>query len=184
MANLAEILAKEQNRTDTAVCYVAYLYREGSFMRAYEWSAWLYVKIYSEMKVTTWQVKSLGKVMAFVGFPHTSMEKYTPKGAQVVPEADGSVKVILPAEEVPTDLQGMKGEFETWKGSLPVEDAQLKVRERREVPFDVPQSATASRPDGVFSILQRIMSYPLENATPAENIQFISKLKHSVSSLL
>ena len=41
MAQLTEILTREKQRTTEESLRVIYLYQEGSFLRAYEWSAWL-----------------------------------------------------------------------------------------------------------------------------------------------
>lgn len=191
MAQLSEILAKEQNRMDATARSVVHLYREGSFLRAYEWSAWLYIKYYNELKVNARHVKSLGATMAFVGFPQTSIDKFTPQGAKVVPEADGSVSVVLPFDIAPDKVQDMVTEFDAWKATIPVEVPQPKADnrpqrpdERRNVPYDIPQHASQRPHAGVFSILQTIMSYPVENSTPSDNLQFITSLKHQVAGLL
>lgn len=44
MAKLGDILEKEKNRSETGMLRTIYLYQEGTFYRAYEWSAWLCVQ--------------------------------------------------------------------------------------------------------------------------------------------
>ena len=44
MAQLKDIVEIEKLRDDISKCRSAYLYRDGTFLRAYEWSAWLFVK--------------------------------------------------------------------------------------------------------------------------------------------
>lgn len=41
MAKLSDILGAEQQRSGTEFKRVIHLYQEGTFLRAYEWSAWL-----------------------------------------------------------------------------------------------------------------------------------------------
>jgi len=42
MSQLKEILQKEKERDSVEQCMVIHLFREGTFYRAYEWSAWLF----------------------------------------------------------------------------------------------------------------------------------------------
>ena len=42
MSQLKEILEKERERSTMEQCSVIHLFREGTFYRAYEWSAWLF----------------------------------------------------------------------------------------------------------------------------------------------
>lgn len=46
---------------------MAYIYREGSFYRAYEWSAWLFVRHVSNFKVTCRMFKNVEQAVAFIG---------------------------------------------------------------------------------------------------------------------
>lgn len=41
MAQIMDVLAVEKQRTNANECLVIHLYQEGTFLRAYEWSAWL-----------------------------------------------------------------------------------------------------------------------------------------------
>ncbi len=43
MSQLKEILEKEKERGTLEQCTQVHLFREGTFYRAYEWSAWLCV---------------------------------------------------------------------------------------------------------------------------------------------
>ena len=45
MSQLKEILATERERNSLEQCAVIHLFREGTFYRAYEWSAWLCVTV-------------------------------------------------------------------------------------------------------------------------------------------
>ncbi|MCQ2375386.1 MAG: hypothetical protein MJ069_05770 [Salinivirgaceae bacterium] len=74
MASLKEIVEKEQQRTELEQMRMAYVYREGGFYRAYEWSAWLFVRHVSDFKVTCRMIKLLDQPVSFIGFPLTFVE--------------------------------------------------------------------------------------------------------------
>jgi len=65
MSQLKEILEKEKDRSSLEQCAAINLFREGTFYRAYEWSAWLCLRYFTELKVTHRILKggegSLGK---------------------------------------------------------------------------------------------------------------------------
>ncbi len=50
MAQLKDILDTERLRADMAQCLRINLFKEGTFYRAYEWSAWLCVRCVQEFK--------------------------------------------------------------------------------------------------------------------------------------
>lgn len=51
MAKLGDILEKEKNRSETGMLRTIYLYQEGTFYRAYEWSAWLCVRYINQFTI-------------------------------------------------------------------------------------------------------------------------------------
>ena len=58
MPQLKEILETERNRPTLEQCSVVHLFREGTFYRAYEWSAWLFrgrVGYTPEKKTSVWR---------------------------------------------------------------------------------------------------------------------------------
>lgn len=77
MAQISEILTLEKDRTDSSI----HLFQEGSFFRAYEWSAWLCCWFISQFKVTHRKLKNIESSVVFVGFPVASLEKFTPAAA-------------------------------------------------------------------------------------------------------
>ena len=46
MSQLKEILSIEQERSSLEQCAVIHLFREGTFYRTYEWSAWLCLRYF------------------------------------------------------------------------------------------------------------------------------------------
>ena len=71
MSNLQEILALEQENQSSI-----YFYREGVFYKAYEQSAYLFVKYVRPFQVKKRHVKSVKQDVVFVGFPTNSLPNY------------------------------------------------------------------------------------------------------------
>lgn len=75
MAQLKEIIEIDRQRDLSADSNVIHLFQEGSFYRAYEWSAWLCVTyVNSLMKVTHKPIKNSNETFCFVGFPVSSLD--------------------------------------------------------------------------------------------------------------
>jgi hypothetical protein len=197
MAQLKDIVEIEKQRDDLAKCRTAWLYRDGSFLRAYEWSAWLFVKYINDFKVSNRQVKSLGQVLAMIGFPPASMEKFTPEGAHVSPQQDGSVMIELPSSLIPddVDIHILAAEYDEWKNSLPIVESKIAKKERDAPSGDdstvgtwraasLHQCQSQSRPATLTGIMQQILAYPLEQKSPVDNIVFLSDIKRQLSSLI
>ena len=76
MAQLKDILEIERKRMDDGPYSTIYLFPEGTFYRAYEWSAWLCCRYINQFKPTKREMKDvLGETIVFIGFPVTSLGK-------------------------------------------------------------------------------------------------------------
>ena len=58
MAKLADILETEQKRADATQLRIVHLFADGTFYRAYEWSAWLCCRYINSFKATKRNNKS------------------------------------------------------------------------------------------------------------------------------
>ena len=178
MSQLKEIIEKEQVRNTSAECYTIHLFREGTFYRAYEWSAWLSVRYYTDLKVTHRFVKS-GEDIVFIGFPLTSLERYTPQGAAVMPVDDKLIDITLSASDIPTNvsLASMHSDFANWKQSQPLTEASKKAKEEVE-------RQERNAPPRLTNIMLSILAYPVERHTPMECMSFLSDIKRQISEIL
>ena len=133
MSQLKEILEKEKERNTLEQCAVIDLFREGTFYRAYEWSAWLCVHYFTELKVTHRLLKS-GEDIIFVGFPLTSIDRYTPEGSTILPSGDKSIEMTLPTEAFApeVDMESLRKDFENWKQCQPLTEASKKKVEEEK----------------------------------------------------
>ena len=72
---LKEILSIEENRTEDSRG-VIHLFQEGTFYRAYEWSAWLCHRYVHQFKVTHKLFRNIESSVLFVGFPVTLVHSF------------------------------------------------------------------------------------------------------------
>lgn len=80
MSSIKEIVEQESRQTAASRSEL-HLYREGTFLRAYEWSAFLACRYLHDFKVNKRQFKDIGQPVAYIGFPDTSLMKWIPEGA-------------------------------------------------------------------------------------------------------
>ena len=76
MATIKEILEFEVTREGDDMHRSIHLFQEGSFYRAYEWSAWLVCRYIHEFKVTHRRLKGIEQSVILIGFPLTSLSKW------------------------------------------------------------------------------------------------------------
>lgn len=179
MSQLKEILAIEQERSNLEQCAEVHLFREGTFYRAYEWSAWLCVRYFTELKVTHRLLKG-GEDIVFVGFPLTSLDRYTPQGAVVSPSDDKSIEMTLPADVFApdTDSDSLQKSFEDWKQCQPLMDASKKKVEEEKV------RAERNAHPRLTDVMLRILAYPIEQHSPMECMVFLSDIKQQISEII
>ena len=179
MSQLKEILEKEKDRGSLEQCAVIHLFREGTFYRAYEWSAWLCVHYFTELKVTHRLLKS-GEDIIFVGFPLTSIDRYTPEGSAVLPSGDKSIEMALPTEAFApeVDMESLRKDFGNWKQCQPMTEASKKKMEEGRV------EAQRNAHPRLTDIMLRILAYPIEQHSPMECMTFLADIKQQISEII
>ena len=181
MAQIQDILAREQERDDGESRTTIHLFQEGTFYRAYEWSAWLCHKYISQFKVTKRKLKNIEQPVLFVGFPITSLQKYMPEGVDVAATSEKSIDLILPEEMVPDDVTAdmMQVDFEQWKESIPL--AEPMKRKESGVVADGDSPFTRS---SITGIMHRVLAFPIENKTPMQCMAFLAEVKQQLAELI
>ena len=183
MAKLKEILDAESQRGTLEQCRLIRLYPEGTFLRAYEWSAWLCFRYVQEFKATKRRFKSEDVAVVFIGFPVTSLERYTPEGAEVTTAGDKSVEMLLPERVLQdvTDVSRLGADFENWKDSVPLTESS-----KRDARADAagPAGTCTWRPGRLTDIMHRILAYPVEQKSPLESMQFLADVKRSIAEII
>ena len=179
MPQLKEIFEKESQRGTLEQCAVVNLFKEGTFYRAYEWSAWLMVHYFTDMKVTHRLLKS-GEDVVFVGFPLTSLERYVPLGADVRAEDGAGVEVLLSGTAFPpeADAASLQKGYADWKRSQPMTEASKKRMEEEK------RATERNAHPRLTDIMLRILAYPVEQHSPMECMAFLSETKQHISEIL
>ena len=171
---LKEVFAKEQSRKEKVDYRTIYLIPEGTFYRAYEWSAWLCHRYVSQFKPTHRLLKNTEDSVVFVGFPMTSLERHTPEGATVAEQEDKTIALIL-AENVfgETTTEQLQTDFANWKKSIPLVKSKEQGTKNQDKNVQVDVS--------VEGIMKRILAYPIEQHSPMEAMAFLSEIKQQLS---
>ena len=179
MSQLKEILQKEKERDSVEQCTLIHLFREGTFYRAYEWSAWLCLHYFTELKVTHRLLKG-GEDIIFVGFPLTSLQRYTPEGASVVPLDDRGIEMTLPADVFSpvAECETLQANFADWKQCQPLTEASKKKVDEEKA--RVERNAHPRLTD----VMLRILAYPIEQHSPMECMTFLGEIKQQISEII
>lgn len=177
MAQLKEILELERQRAGIEQCAAIHLFQEGTFYRAYEWSAWLCVRYVQEFKVTHRLLKNSDESMVFIGFPVSSLQKFFGDGLQV--NDDKSVTATLDigifGEDV--SVETLNRDYGNWKKSVPLtENSKKRLEEERN-----PETA---KPQRMTDIFHEILAYPIESKSPMESMVFLAELKSKLSKII
>ena len=181
---LKEILSIEENRTEDSRG-VIHLFQEGTFYRAYEWSAWLCHRYVHQFKVTHKLFRNIESSVLFVGFPVTSLPKYVQEGTSVF-DVDEKCKDLELADDVIPEgmtVDVMKTDYEAWKASVPVTESVAKNKEY------IASTTTDGAEKPIVTatkagIMQQILAFPLESKTPIQCMCFIAELKQQVVSIM
>lgn len=185
-------LAYEKLRQDAESQNKIILHKDGKFYHVYEWSAWLLKTVVctEEMQQARGDAKML-QVNRFVtksgeyvlaGFPLESVSKYIPEydDLQEMEGGDLSITITLSDDMQQLSTEQLLTMFEEWKQDQPIKEGRKSTREIHAGSSQAPTLAKS----GVFAIISEVLSYPVEQKTPAENIEFISKMKQSIVALL
>lgn len=181
MAKLQEILEKEKVRGSDSECRTVHLFQEGTFYRAYNWSAWLCTRYISQFKPTRRQMKNSEESFVFVGFPVDSLHKFVPEGEQYVQNEDKSVDFVIPQSLLPSvsDMAQPTSEYGNWKQCVPLTESKPK-----EKSGNVLSELLVAGSTDVKSILKKILVYPLEQKSLIDNTIFLTELKQQVATII
>lgn len=185
-------LAYEKLREDAQSQNKIILHKDGKFYHVYEWSAWLLKTLVCTedlqrergdakmLQVNRFVTKSGEYVLA--GFPLESVSKYLPEydELQEMEGGDLSISITLSDDMQQLTTDQLQAMFEEWKAEQPVKEGR---KSNREIHAGNKQAPALAR-SGVFGIIAEVLSYPVEQKSPAENIEFISQMKQRIVALL
>ncbi len=177
MAKLDEILKCEAERQTPESFNDIHLFQEGSFLRAYELSAWLCSRFIHAFSPTKRLHKASNKEFVFVGFPLTSLDKWTPECA-VCTEVEDKHRVIRLNQLLDdASIERIGVEYLEWKGLIP-----LSVGRKEE--NSAGTSNMLSNPNNINDLLHVILEYPIEQKSLLDNVVFLSNVREQLRKLL
>lgn len=180
MAKIKDVLEIESHRESIEQCREINLFQEGTFYRAYEWSAWLCVRYVQEFKTTKRLFNNIDEGLVFVGFPVTSLQKFTPEGATVSLGDDKSAHLLLPSSvfQDVSDIEQLKNEFANWKQSVPLtENAKKEIEVEK-------YGTSGGHPTRLTEIMHHILAYPIEQKSPMECMSFLAEIKKRIADII
>ncbi len=133
------------------------LYRDGMFYRAYEYSAFSLHKVQT-LKATHKESKALGITYISVGFPLTSLDKFT----QGLPTLSADNERMVLGVNEPVDVE----KFQEWKMSVPVSSPQNGEKTKNSTPLNSK------------GILEMLELFDLSIHTPIECMNFLAHIKN------
>ena len=193
---LTDKFAREKERKDISDWKTIYLYREGTFLRAFNASAWLLATfVYNDefrkqvggkqpLQVQHLMSKNNGDYI-FAGFPVASMDKYV---TMCDKRDENSDVVVLTMCDIIAPLFQTAEEYEEaytkYLASLPPAK-EKKDKPKQQLPFisEVNREHVMTR-EGVFEILRSVVAYPLEEKTPLETVDEFRRLKRLALRML
>ena len=189
---LSAALEYEKLREEETSWNKVILHRDGKFYHAYDWSAWI-IKMYvcteafqqergdnSLLQVNRYPSKS-GEY-AMLGFPIDSIAKYIPTydDARKMEDSD-DLELTISIDFCNADYETLKQSYDEWFASCPMKEKKSKSNVAMTHSDGKTPMMVRS---GLFGIMAKVLSYPVESKTPADNIEFISQLRQEIAALL
>ena len=186
---LTDKFAREKERKDISDWKTIYLYREGTFLRAFNASAWLLATfVYNDefrkqvggkqpLQVQHLMSKTNGDYI-FAGFPVASIDKYVTMCDKRDENCD---VVVLTMCDIIAPLFQTVEEYEEayakYLASLPPAKEKKDKPKQQQSFNSEDDGANVMASGGLFDILRSIVAYPLEEKTPLETVDEFRRLK-------
>ena len=186
---LTDKFAREKERKGISDWKKIYLYREGTFLRAFNASAWLLATfVYNDefrkqvggkqpLQVQHLMSKTNGDYI-FAGFPVASMDKYV---TMCDKRDENSDVVVLTMYDIIAPLFQTVEEYEEayakYLASLPPAKEKKDKPKQQQSFNSEDDGANVMASGGLFEILRSIVAYPLEEKTPLETVDEFRRLK-------
>lgn len=183
--SIKEIVEQESRLLSEGIRDTLHLHREGSFVRAYEWSAFLACHYLHEFKVTKRVFKGIEQPVAFIGFPETSLGKWTPEGAEQTAIGDKHLAMRLPDTIFKgEDFEAIDAAFVKWKEDISLSDPKPKADKKDSSVIGHETLSDISGQHTLTAVMQRILAYPIESKSPLESMAFLADVKRQLTAMI
>ena len=174
----------DSEKRNSSNLYDVHFYMEGSFWRAYEWSAYLLEFITNtlpenkRLNPLKKQIENTDKTIINVGFPLTSLNKFCEqqiiKDKNVDERQNICIQITLPNE---ITLSNYKEKLNEWKNSIQIKTYNNQNKNQKSTNI-------YSQPTTFLSIMKNIMKFNTYGRSQEELIQFIENLKVNCADLI
>ena len=161
-----------------------HLHKEGTFLRAYDWSAWLCCRYLHDFKVNKRRFKDVDDPVAYIGFPETSLMKWMPEGAEQRVEGEKHLVMELPQIMISDSAEEMAVAYAEWKEGIPLAESNPGLRKRDGGKGTGEDADTDGGTASLTSIMQRVLAFPIESKSPLESMTFLADIKRQLASLI
>lgn len=183
--SVQEIFSSEKRDKDSL--FDIHFYMEGSFWRAYEWSAYLSRMFPSELndedrlKVLKKVTKDYEDGYVQVGLQLSSFEKYFPSVVDNDEIFEMKNKhIIIHAKQffIDKDFSEYENILKEWKNNIKLSpNEKKKNKEINKIESNEKQILS------VDSLINEIISYPIENKNLVESLQFLSYIRDKFTKI-
>lgn len=181
MSVIKDVAKEEAVRLSSGIRNELHLYQEGSFLRAYNWSAWLACRFLNEFKVNKRQFKDVGDAVAFIGFPEKSLDKWLPEGVEQTAVAEKHLVLRLPDVLLGNDPDSLMNDYNTWMESIPLTATKEASKKNTS---GVERAKSSAGAETLTAIMQQILAWPVENRSPLESMTFLADVKVRLAALI
>ena len=184
-----DIYEFERNRNYSSDKYTIRFFREGTWWRAYEWSAYLAhnfpngIEENKKLLVTKKHYKELNADLVVVGLQLKSFEKYFPgikKDGDSFSLENGYMDIDV-KDFLNDDIEKIgdyKSAFESWKGNF-------KISVKQDEKYDkIDEANNSIGKNDIYNILHEISDYQISNKTLVESITFLNYIQTRVKKIL
>ncbi|MBO5578934.1 MAG: hypothetical protein J5952_00715 [Prevotella sp.] len=182
MSLTKEIVDGEKSRLSEGIRNELHLYREGTFLRAYNWSAWLACRFLHDFKVNKRKFKGIEDAVTYIGFPENSLAKWLPEGVEQHAKGENHLLLCLPDLLLADSPETMERDYTVWYDTIPLAVKERHGREPADERGTEPSEPTPS--PTLTSVMQRILSFPIESKSPVESMMFLADVKKCLASLI
>ena len=177
-----EIIEQENNRRNDGDIGVIHLWREGTFLRAYNWSAWLCCHYLHDFKVNKRQFKDVEEPAAYIGFPEPSLGKWLPEGSEQTVVDEKHLLLRLPSVMLTERPEEMQAAYAAWLQSVPLSEQTAGQRKRNKA--EDAATPTGAAPVTLTAVMQRILAWPIESRSPLESMAFLAEIKQQLARII
>ncbi|MBQ8064439.1 MAG: hypothetical protein IJ144_02375 [Prevotella sp.] len=182
MALTKEAIEQELQNRDAGTGGEIHLWREGTFLRAYDWSAWLCCHFLHDFKVNKRQFKDIDEPVAYIGFPESSIGKWLPEGAEQTVLDEKHLLLKLPAVMLTERPDDMQAAYAAWRETVPLSEPAAGQRKRDRQRDDATTAGAA--PVTLTAVMQRILAWPIESKSPMESMAFLAEIKQQIAQII